>query len=93
MRALSGDTSDNLPGIAGIGPKFAQRLIAAYGSVEGVLEAAAAGKVLALGSSTILTLKCAACGLSCYLEPRSWEPVSQLQSRLLCVQRNHQCRL
>lgn len=31
--ALVGDTSDNLPGIAGIGPKRAAQLLAAYGSL------------------------------------------------------------
>jgi DNA polymerase-1 len=38
--ALRGDPSDNLPGIPGVGEKTAARLITAYGSVDGVLEAA-----------------------------------------------------
>jgi len=37
MMALSGDTSDNVPGIPGIGPKTALKLIQAYGTLEGVL--------------------------------------------------------
>src|SRR5205085_10156694 len=35
---LKGDTSDNLPGVPGIGDKTAGQLVAQYGSLEGVLE-------------------------------------------------------
>ena len=37
-KALRGDTSDNIPGIRGIGPKTAQQLLEKYGNLEGVLE-------------------------------------------------------
>src|SRR3989441_8228175 len=35
---LKGDTSDNIPGIPGIGDKTAGQLVAQYGSLEGVIE-------------------------------------------------------
>ena len=36
--ALKGDTSDNIPGIPGIGDKTAGQLVAQYGSLEAVIE-------------------------------------------------------
>ena len=39
--ALTGDSSDNVPGVAGIGPKGAVKLLSAYGALENVLAAAA----------------------------------------------------
>lgn len=40
MLALMGDTSDNIPGVPGIGPKTATKLLVEYGDLEGVLAAA-----------------------------------------------------
>lgn len=39
VKALMGDSSDNIPGIPGIGEKTALKLIATYGSLDGVYEA------------------------------------------------------
>ncbi len=38
LLGLMGDSVDNIPGIPGVGPKTAQKLIAEYGSLEGVLD-------------------------------------------------------
>lgn len=38
MLALSGDASDNIPGVAGVGEKTAQKLLAEFGTLEGVYE-------------------------------------------------------
>lgn len=34
--ALTGDSSDNIPGVPGVGPKSAQKFIAEYGTLEGL---------------------------------------------------------
>ncbi|MFW2364905.1 MAG: DNA polymerase I [Desulforhopalus sp.] len=37
--ALVGDSSDNVPGVPGVGPKTAEKLITTYGSLDGLYEA------------------------------------------------------
>lgn len=40
VAALVGETSDNLPGVPGVGPKTAAKWIATYGSLDGILASA-----------------------------------------------------
>ena len=41
LKALMGDSSDNIPGIPGVGEKTAQKLLKEYGTLDGVLNHAA----------------------------------------------------
>jgi len=38
LKALMGDSSDNIPGVAGVGPKTAMDLLLKFGSLDGVYE-------------------------------------------------------
>lgn len=64
---LMGDSSDNIPGIAGVGPKTATKLLQDYGDIEGVIahagelkgklaEKVAQGAQLALDSRKVATI-------------------------------------
>jgi 5'-3' exonuclease/transcription antitermination factor NusG len=43
LRSFDGDSSDNIPGVSGFGPKTVARLLHLYGSVEGVYSSSFAG--------------------------------------------------
>lgn len=69
LKALMGDSSDNIPGISGVGEKTAKSLLLKYGTVDDVLahadeqsgklkEKLVAGKDVALLSKTLATIDC-----------------------------------
>lgn len=51
--AIVGDASDNIPGITGIGAKGAEQLLKEFQTLEGILEAARAGKIKGKKGETI----------------------------------------
>ncbi len=71
LKALMGDSSDNIPGVAGVGPKTATDLLMKYGSLDGVYanlspqnmkgklyEKLASGKDAAYLSYDLATIRC-----------------------------------
>ncbi|GAB3604374.1 5'-3' exonuclease [Microbacterium aureliae] len=63
---LRGDSSDGLPGVAGVGDKTAASLLAAHGDLPGILSAASAGH----GMSAGVQAKIAAAGSYLAVAPR-----------------------
>lgn len=55
FKALSGDASDNIPGVSGIGPKTAVNLLLAFGSMHGVYAALEHPEKLTEAQKKILT--------------------------------------
>ncbi len=45
LKALMGDSSDNIPGVAGVGPKTATDLLLKYGTLQGVYENLDSGEI------------------------------------------------
>jgi len=56
-KALSGDPSDNIPGVKGVGPKTAVQLLKTFGSVDGIYEALAHPKSLTDEQKKLLSPK------------------------------------
>ncbi|MEA5013929.1 MAG: DNA polymerase I [Candidatus Limiplasma sp.] len=98
MKGLMGDSSDNIPGIAGIGEKTALKLIQEYGTLENVLEHAhevkgklgeklQAGREVALLSRELGTI-CTTVPLEVDFDACSWEHLGDALPMLAKYQLN-----
>ena len=61
LKGIKGDTSDNIPGVPGIGEKGASKLLQQFGSVEGIIEHAAElpeKQKIAMTTNAELALQC-----------------------------------
>ena len=95
LKGLMGDTSDNIPGVPGVGPKTALKLIAEYGNVENVLanidgikgkslqEKLANNKEQALLSKELATIFTEVPGLDLALEPYVLKPLEKNAKQML----------
>ena len=95
LKGLMGDTSDNIPGVPGVGPKTALKLIGEYGSVEKVLEnidaikgkslkeKLAGNKEQALLSKELATIYTEVPGLDLELDTYALKPLEEKAQKLL----------
>ena len=95
LKGLMGDTSDNIPGVPGVGPKTALKLIGEYGSLEKVLENvdAVKGKSLkeklagnkeqALLSKKLATIYTEVPGLDLMLDTYALKPLEEKARQML----------
>ena len=95
LKGLMGDTSDNIPGVPGVGPKTALKLIAEYGSLEKVLEniegikgkslkeKLAGNKEQALLSKELATIYTEVPGLDLQLESYALKPLEDKSRQML----------
>lgn len=95
-KALRGDTSDNVPGIAGVGEKTAKQLLEKYGSLDEILAHAAEipgklgqnvqnGKDIAILSKELVTINCDV-PVECTLDDLKFTPVYSQAVRTLLGQ-------
>ena len=95
LKGLMGDISDNIPGVPGVGPKTALKLIGEYGSVENVLEHVeevkgkslkeklAGNKEQALLSKELATIYTEVPGLDLQLDSYALKPLEEKARQLL----------
>mgnify|MGYP002586522980 FL=1 len=95
-KALRGDTSDNVPGIPGVGKKTAKQLLEKYGSLDEILAHAAEipgklgqnvqnGKDIAILSKELVTINCDV-PVECTLDDIKFTPVYSQAVRTLLGQ-------
>lgn len=95
-KALRGDTSDNVPGIAGVGEKTAKQLLEKYGSLDEILAHADEipgklgqnvqnGKDIAILSKELVTINCDV-PVECTLDDLKFTPVYSQAVRTLLGQ-------
>lgn len=95
-KALRGDTSDNVPGIPGVGEKTAKQLLEKYGSLDEILAHAAEipgklgqnvqnGKDIAILSKELVTINCDV-PVECTLDDIKFTPVYSQTVRTLLGQ-------
>lgn len=95
-KALMGDSSDNIPGIPGVGEKTAKQLLEEYGSLDSVLahagdingklgEKIAAGKDLAILSRELATINCDV-PIDVSLDDIAFEPVYSAEVRSMLAE-------
>lgn len=71
LKSLMGDSSDNIPGVAGIGEKTAHDLLAAYGTLQGIydhiedIKGAVKNKLIAGKETAFLSYKLAQINTNC----------------------------
>ncbi|MBQ3365817.1 MAG: DNA polymerase I [Acidaminococcaceae bacterium] len=95
LKGLMGDTSDNIPGVPGVGPKTALKLIAEYGSVENVMahveevkgkslkEKLANNKEQALLSKELATIYTQVPGLDLALDVYALKPLEEKTRQMM----------
>lgn len=95
-KALRGDTSDNVPGISGVGEKTAKQLLEKYGSLDEILAHAAEipgklgqnvqnGRDIAILSKELVTINCDV-PVECTLDDLKFTPVYSQAVRTLLGQ-------